>query len=579
MVACRMLDRRAAVWFSLLAVCFGVSGGCEPYPRRASRPGAYWPSPLSTRAYSEYIRGRIAVIEGDYSAAIDYFRDAASQAPDEALIHVALIDALQRDGQIVEAKHEAKKARKTWPYEPDVWFASGILYHATNQPDDRRRAIKALRRAVRLDRWKEPPYLALGLAYVADKQPKKAFATYKRLTKRVPTSVTGHFEVGRRLVQMREYRAAEPYLRQVLALQFGHIDARLELATVMRATDRKAEAIDLLQDAYKQSGRTSIANTLFMQLLDISRRADAVRLLDSRNALKLKRRERLELGEHYLHIGEFNAAARVARSLFERTSASGRVRLLEARAHAAGGHVEPAIASLLEVSNGDPAYAACRVLAARLLSQIGKRQIARRIASEAYERDSLDEVRILGFASIMADSGDLDRARVALRSALMTFTNHPTLTVAYARLLDRQGEVERAIRLLDRLVRARPEHVPALMALGSILTARREQLPRAERLLARAVDLSPGDPDALTDHGLVLLEQGRVTQARAAFDRALAIHPFRPDILYQASGAYLNDSDSVHALALLQRALSSHPDVTLKARILARQQALSSGKK
>ena len=87
--------RAAAVAAVIAALaCTGTvaCGSSHPAPRASQRPVV----PLSPAAYAHYLRGRIAMFEGDYPHAVMQFRAATSAAPTEAPVYVALIEALGR---------------------------------------------------------------------------------------------------------------------------------------------------------------------------------------------------------------------------------------------------------------------------------------------------------------------------------------------------------------------------------------------------------------------------------------------------------------------------------------------------
>ena len=62
---------------------------------RSSVPGPvrYVRGPVPPRAYADYIRGRVAVYEGDYRAALAAFRRARGAAPGEPELTSALARA------------------------------------------------------------------------------------------------------------------------------------------------------------------------------------------------------------------------------------------------------------------------------------------------------------------------------------------------------------------------------------------------------------------------------------------------------------------------------------------------------
>ena len=195
---------------ALLAAC-----GAPKAPKR--------PPPLPPAAYAHYLDGKLHAYREEWPAAADALEAAAAAAPDQPLLAVELARAQHH------AKRDARKtlelARQKWPKHPLVWVASGELLAAA-QPAQ---AIAAYRRAIELQPSEERAYL--GLAKL-EKEP-AAMATLRELVAQVPTSVDGHYLLAQRLAPT-DRDAAVGQLRAVLELDPDHIDARIDLARVLR---------------------------------------------------------------------------------------------------------------------------------------------------------------------------------------------------------------------------------------------------------------------------------------------------------------------------------------------------------
>lgn len=136
------LPRRTLLWCALPVLL--AAGACRPSAAARAATTASEPS-LSEDVYRGYLRGRMAMIEGDYDAAVHAFRQAARAAPDQAYIVVALIDAVAASGERDEALSLAARARATWPSVPELWMLSGALYRERARE---RNSNKDLQRAI-----------------------------------------------------------------------------------------------------------------------------------------------------------------------------------------------------------------------------------------------------------------------------------------------------------------------------------------------------------------------------------------------------------------------------------------------
>jgi len=103
------------------------------------------------------------------------------------------------------------------------------------------------------------------------------------------------------------------------------------------------------------------------------------------------------------------------------------------------------------------------------------------------------------------------------------FTQPPDQVFAQALAHHQAGRLAEAERLYRRVCAADPNNVPALHRLGVV--AHQLGRPDAADVLAHAVALRPGLPEAHNDLGVVLGARGRLAEAAAAFERAAALRP------------------------------------------------------
>ncbi|XP_052811152.1 protein O-mannosyl-transferase TMTC1-like isoform X1 [Mya arenaria] len=159
------------------------------------------------------------------------------------------------------------------------------------------------------------------------------------------------------------------------------------------------------------------------------------------------------------------------------------------------------------------------------------------------------------YGNFLKDAGRRDEAIQHYREAIrLDPTYASALNNLGVHLQDRQ-EAEIHFREAIRIL---PSHQGAHINLGNILFKRGER-EAGFRLLERAVELGPGNPDALTSLGYSLMELGRLQEAEHSLDAALHISPdFREALLNY--GALMNKMDNHEASArLYMRAHSLEP--------------------
>ena len=84
---------RAAALAAWLAVMTASACGGAAASESVPGPTRYHRAPVPPSAYAEYIRGRVAVYERDYRAALEAFRRARRAAPTEPELTAALAEA------------------------------------------------------------------------------------------------------------------------------------------------------------------------------------------------------------------------------------------------------------------------------------------------------------------------------------------------------------------------------------------------------------------------------------------------------------------------------------------------------
>jgi tetratricopeptide (TPR) repeat protein len=549
-----------------VAVAVAVAAcGSKPAP-----PGRLQPLPRD--AYAHYLRAKVAIYESDYELAVHELRAAAAAAPGEAMIAVALSGALSRAGEGAAAAAVILAAQQRWPDEPEVWLGAGSLFQDQGKHDLARDAYE---RAVELDRRSERGYLGLASTWIALRQPARAAKAWQELLEAVPDSVEGHYRLAVHVQGRGVDRGAEPHLRRVLERDPDHLDARLALARVLRALGRLDEAIGQTRQAFDRSGQDAeIAEELFWLLCERDDRRGALDLLglldDDGATLEI----RLALVRLYLAIDDVGAARRVADQASASAPDRGDTAVALARVLRADGDLVAAAAAVEAVPATSPAYVTARTMLAEIAIARGRPDDA--IAAIAGAR--ADHPRNPGLAAaeaaaLSARGSDRDGAAI-LEALWKTRRRDPAVVIAFASYEERAGRSEHALALLDELLRVRPNHAGALNLAGYLRAELDLDLPRAERDLARARKLAPGDPAILDSWGWLAFRKGELATAAKVLNHAVRLSPRQPELLFHLGEVLAASGDRVGARKVLELARGLSPTPVVKQRIDARLAAL-----
>jgi tetratricopeptide (TPR) repeat protein len=210
--------------------------------------------------------------------------------------------------------------------------------------------------------------------------------------------------------------------------------------------------------------------------------------------------------------------------------------------------------------------------AAMMILRGGDKESGLRLLAAGRDADPAERIRAeLSIAELLSTGGAPAEGLARVKAALAHAPGHPELEYQQAVLLERAGQGEAAITLLESLHKARPLDIGVTNALGYTLADHKHELPRAEALVREALAGQPDNAAILDSLGWVLFRRGQADAALAPLQRAFRL--FRDGDI----GAHLGEvlvavGRKAEARAVLQRALAADPDnaglVTAAARLV-----------
>ena len=191
-------------------------------------------------------------------------------------------------------------------------------------------------------------------------------------------------------------------------------------------------------------------------------------------------------------------------------------------------HWDEAIKLYGEIDGGEQ-FIAARLRQAGVLAREGKIDAGlqhlrdtRRGSGQGSEGDNEYKL-LIGEAQILREAGRGAEALAALDEGLAHHPDQPDLLYESALIAERIGRLDVLDGRLKRLLQLKPDHAHAYNALGYSLLERNGDLEEAQRLIDKAVALSPDDPFILDSKGWVLFRRGNMAGALDALQKAFAI--------------------------------------------------------
>lgn len=120
---------------------------------------------------------------------------------------------------------------------------------------------------------------------------------------------------------------------------------------------------------------------------------------------------------------------------------------------------------------------------------------------------------------------DVQSARPVIDRALQEHKDHPGLlfSISIKRLME--GDNEESIRLIRKVLKLQPANLPAMNNLAILLSMKPDGREEAAQWIAKAIALAGSSPELLDSKGWVLMQQRELPEAVEAFEEALAAAP------------------------------------------------------
>ncbi len=463
--------------------------------------------------------------------------------------------------------------------------ADGLMAeaHLREAQGDVAGAVQSLRQAAgKVDPADEPDtaetvYLELAEAQILALDVPAAADTLADLCHREPASLQGHMRLMAVAWALGDVKKSEAHLRQTLAEEPNHIEALTALAWLLAAQGRNDEARQAFREALDRGdGSLEIAAAYARFLVSVGDSKAAGQVADD-NVSPLAGSDpdtlagNIEIERSAQRLERALALVKKALDAGVSDDAKTRLALTAAALLKEQGHGEKAVATLLAVPKTSPLFFEARVRAAELLREDGKISEAARAAEDAATAagDNADQKIDAAIALAFVDEkrGDAIMAARRLETLRASHPDHARLTLSLAMIEERRGAWQRALDLVEPLIKKKPGSVEALNFWGFVAADHGHDLDKARRRVQAAAALDPGSGAVLDSLGWVSFRAGQLDKAALFLEQAGRLDPVDAEILTHLGDLYARRAEPERAAEAYRKALSQKPEERLRRRL------------
>ena len=329
--------------------------------------------------------------------------------------------------------------------------------------------------------WLGLMLIAGGFLYVMSRGPRKG------------TAPTDHYAAALNYILNDDWDGALDSLRRAASAGNTSADVYIKLGSLLRRRGHHATALQVHQTLTVRQDltpeeRSTVQRCLVEDYRALGRHREALQTLqqmalDGRDAALHR-----EIAQEALHVGDYQSAEKAIRS-----------------ARADGAQERATLAQFL-ATMGER----CR--------QQDQRAEAKRFFQEALKENGNSETALLAMGDLAYDEGDHESALYYWQK--LAFAPSDVAPELYERLervyfdLGKFGDIE---RVYAQILEKRPRDAQALLAAARLAT-KKAQVEEADRLLRNALEVAPESPRAFQMLTHLLLEQGKIQEARAVID-------------------------------------------------------------
>jgi tetratricopeptide (TPR) repeat protein len=478
--------------------------------------------------------------------AIQVCQQVLRQAPEDGLAHTYLGEAALKNRDLQMAMDEFAQATLLLPDQSQAWLGLSQAYKTAGE---RQKSIETLRSAAQAAPHNPEILLALGQACLEEGSPTEALPALRRAAAIAPHSPELSLQLGKTLYNLGRLAEARQVLDRSRNYWPNHPGLALAMGKTQLGLGEIASALQALEIALQGSPTDPEPYMLYAQsILDLSRATPPIGFPTAQKPTTV----------------DISLARKALAKSLELDPDNFEARVLMGEAQAAGGMLEDALNTYLELSEMDQARdprwnSRIHLGMGRVALSLGQMETAIAALQEAVQANPED----LEINQVLAEAYQAahlpEEASVQARTALGMAPHNVENLIWYAGMSLQMKEELEAVNILQHAIDVAPQRADLRLTLARLQMQLKDN-PSARKTLKEILSVEQTSAEEMSQAAGLFSELGETPLAIASLEKSIALSA-QPSAELWAKLAKLQDEagDPTAALESVQTALEIRP--------------------